>query len=44
MSQNINYCQVLDCESNKDIRIFTPGAKKKSEEKETLSMYNYLNI
>ncbi|CAJ0746383.1 22937_t:CDS:2, partial [Entrophospora sp. SA101] len=44
MSQNINYCQVLDCESNKDIRTFTPGAKKKSEEKETLTMYNYLNI
>ena len=36
MSQNINYCQVLDCESNKDIRTFTPGAKKKSQEKETL--------
>ncbi|CAJ0764833.1 14500_t:CDS:2, partial [Entrophospora sp. SA101] len=38
MSQNINYCQVLDCESNKDIRTFTPGAKKKSEEKETLTI------
>ena len=44
MSQNINYCQVLDCGSNKNIRTFTHGAKKKSEEKGTFSMYSYLNI
>jgi len=44
MSQNINYCQVLDCGSNKNIRTFTHGAKKKSEEKGTFSMYSYLNV
>jgi hypothetical protein len=44
MSQIIDYCQVLDCGSKKDIRTFTYGAKSKSEGKGTFPAYSYLNI